>query len=96
MKHEREFTAEDKEKRDVAKAKREAKADSTAKAYARLFASDDGKIVLADIRAKFGHERPRFDILQPTHDLVHAAVIDGQCSVLRDIEAGILVGSNKR
>lgn len=91
MKHEREFE-DDKEKREAAKAKREAKADSVAKAYARLFASAEGKTVLADIRAKFGHERPRFDILNPSPNLTLAAMIDGQCSVLRDIEAAIKIG----
>ena len=61
-------------------------------AYARCFGgTEDGKRVLADLRAKFGHERPRFPWGErPDH--VQAAKIDGQCDVLRDIEAACAAG----
>ncbi len=61
-------------------------------AYARLFHGDDGGRVLADLRAKFSHSRPRFPKGErPDHS--RAAVIDGECNVLREIEEAIKLGT---
>lgn len=90
MKHDPEFT--DTDRRDAEEAKRRALADSTARAYARLFVTDDGKLVLEDLRRKFGHARPRFDARDRNHSTVTAALIDGQCTVLREIEQAVRAG----
>lgn len=67
-------------------------ATETAKAYARLFHSADGKRVLADLRSKFGHERSRFDLGDPSPSPIRAAMIDGQCHVMREIEQACKAG----
>jgi beta-lactamase class D len=90
MNHESEFS--DTVRRDAEETKRRAMADSTAKAYARLFLTDDGKVVLEDLHRKFGHARPRFDVRDRNHSTVTAALIDGQCWVLREIEQAIRAG----
>ncbi len=90
MKHDPEFT--DTTRRDAEEAKRRSLAESTAKAYARLFVSEDGRTVLEDLRRKFGHARPRFDARDKNHSTVTAALIDGQCAVLREIEQAIRSG----
>lgn len=90
MKHELEFT--DTSQRDAGEAKRRTLADATAKTYARLFGTEDGRAVLDDLRRKFGHSRPRFDVREKNPSTVTAALIDGQCSVLRELEQAIRAG----
>lgn len=90
MKHDPEFT--DTAHREADDARRRALADGTARAYARLFVTEDGRTVLEDLQRKFGHARPRFDIRDRNHSAVTAALIDGQCAVLREIEQAIRAG----
>ncbi len=90
MKHDPEFT--DTVRREAEEAKRRSLAETTAKTYARLFTTDDGKSVLEDLRRKFGHARPRFDVRDKNHSTVTAALIDGQCTVLREIEQAMRAG----
>jgi hypothetical protein len=68
----------------------DARARETAGAYARLFASEDGKRVLADLLAKFSPDRPRF---HGHSDVVQAAKIDGQADVIREIQTAIKAGT---
>lgn len=67
----------------------------TAAAYARLFSSDEGRRVLKDLQAKFGHSRPRFQRAAPTFEPIRAALIDGECAVIREIENAILAGGGQ-
>jgi hypothetical protein len=90
MKHDPEFT--DNTAREATEARRRSQADSTAKAYARAFATEDGKVALEDLRRKFAHTRPRFDIRDKNQSTITAALIDGQCTVLREIEQAIRMG----
>jgi hypothetical protein len=90
MNHTPEFSNADQRKH--AEAQRAALADAVSKAYARLFCTEDGKLVLEDLRRKFGHARPRFDLREREHSTVTAALIDGQCSVLREIEQACRTG----
>ena len=90
MKHDPEFS--DTSRREAEETRRRAMAESTARAYARLFLTEDGKLVLEDLRRKFGHARPRFDVRDKNHSTVTAALIDGQCGVLREIEQAIRAG----
>jgi hypothetical protein len=90
MKHDPEFT--DTTRQEADESRRRALAHSTAKAYARLFVSEDGKAVLEDLRRKFGHTRPRFDARDKNHSTVTAALIDGQCTVLCEIEQAVRAG----
>jgi hypothetical protein len=59
----------------------------TVLAYKRLFQSADGKLVLADFRKAFGMEMPAFIPNASGYDPLHAAVRDGQRSVLLHIQA---------
>lgn len=62
-----------------------------AKAYAAaLNGTEEGRKVLRDLQRKFSHRRPRFFQNGTT---VSAALIDGQCAVLREIEQAIQHGS---
>lgn len=90
MKHKPEFT--DTTRHDAEEARRCAVAESVARAYARLFLTEDGQVVLEDLRRKFGHTRPRFDLRDKNHSTVTAALIDGQCGVLREIEQAMRTG----
>jgi len=91
MNHEREFSnSED----DSQQAAHEALKRETAAAYARCFVSPDGQRVLEDLRRKFSHERSRFSLHLPNQSAVTAAIIDGQCSVLREIEQAVKAGSS--
>ena len=92
MTHQREFSPEDHAARTAHQARRQAEAERTAAAYARVFATDDGRHVLADLRAKFGHHRPRFHPRDRTLSTVTAALIDGECNVLREIETAARTG----
>jgi len=57
-------------------------------AYHRTFASEDGKIVLADIKAQFGVSFPAFVARDGgAYDPLHAAIRDGQRQVVLHIEA---------
>lgn len=60
--------------------------------YARVFGSEDGKRIMLDLVKKFGHSRPRFRLGEKT-GIVDAALIDGQCSVLKEIQDAIALGS---
>lgn len=66
-------------------------APKLAEAYRATFTTDAGKRVLADLRAKFGHDRPRFVFngLGQDSPVTYAAKVDGQCDVLREIETAI-------
>lgn len=90
MNHAPEFS--DTSRREADEVKRRALAEVTARAYARVFVTDDGKHVLEDLRRKFGHDRARFDVRDKHQSSVVAAVIDGQCTVLREIETAIRAG----
>jgi hypothetical protein len=80
MNHEREFSP---------KPEKKAPARDLAAAYSRLFATDDGKRVLADLMAKFDPLRSRFG----DHcELILAARIDGQCDVMREIREAMAAG----
>ncbi len=68
---------------------REEAAKETAGAYSRIFGSQDGKKVMADLMAKFDPERPRF---HNHSDAIQAARIDGQSDVLREIRRAIKAG----
>jgi hypothetical protein len=60
--------------------------------YARAFlGSEDGKRVLADLKAKFPVNRARFDLANP--EPLKAAIIDGQCTVIEEIETALRLGS---
>jgi hypothetical protein len=63
-----------------------------ANCYARVFGTEDGKRVLLDLQAKFSHKRPRFKIDSKSNS-IDAALIDGQCNVLKEIEDAIEIGS---
>jgi hypothetical protein len=80
------------EARKEAERKRRELANITARTYARVFSTDDGKAVLQDLQKKFSHTRPRFKDTDERHSTVTAALIDGQCAVLREIEAAITAG----
>lgn len=66
-----------------------------AAAYARVFiGDDDGKRVLADLRRKFGSQRPRFTRSDAGRfDTIGAAIIDGEAHVLLEIEDAIKLGA---
>ena len=90
MDHTAEFS--DTAAREAAERKRLQSARETACTYARVFSTDDGKAVLLDLQRKFGHDRPRFDLRDLRNALPAAALIDGQCAVLREIETAIKAG----
>lgn len=59
--------------------------------YARVFlGTPDGKRILADLQRKFAHNRPRF---KPGATTIDAALIDGQCAVLKEIETACAMGN---
>lgn len=65
-----------------------------AASYAITFTGEHGARVLADLVAKFGHDRPRFSgDPRDRPNFTLAAMIDGECRVLREIEAAIKVGA---
>lgn len=56
-------------------------------AYIQLFKSEDGKIVLKDLKARFGADQPAFiPRADGGYDPLWAAVRDGQRQVLIHIE----------
>jgi hypothetical protein len=61
--------------------------------YFRLFNTADGRKVLADLRRKFGEERPRF-VRGGSTALQDAALTDGECNVMREIRLAIEAGKN--
>jgi len=61
-----------------------------ANVYRRVFGSEDGQRVLLDLTKKFGHTRPRFRLHQDS-SAIDAAIIDGQCSVLKEIQDAIAI-----
>lgn len=72
------------------KQKEQAKKDLAA-CYARLFlGSEDGLRVLADMRSKFGTERPVFQRAPGQRfDALEAAILEGQRRPMMDIEAAL-------
>ncbi len=70
--------------------KEKQEARETAAAYSRLFSSEDGQRVLADLLKKFDPVAPRF--FRHTC-IVTAAVIDGRSDVVRDILSAIRAGT---
>lgn len=89
--HEPEFSAQ-----ATAAPKPSGEPGSLAVAYAMAFSTQAGQRVLEDLRTKFAHTRPRFGIKPGGQRADHtlAAIIDGQCSVLREIEEAIKLGSS--
>lgn len=83
-------------RREAPEVKPSGEPGSLAVAYAMTFSTQAGQRVLEDLRTKFAHTRPRFGIKpgQPRADHTLAAIIDGQCSVLREIEEAIKLGSS--
>lgn len=77
---------------EKARYEKQAKAELAA-VYARVFGSEDGKRVMLDLVKKFGHSRPRFKLGEKT-GIVDAALIDGQCSVLKEIQDAISLATN--
>jgi hypothetical protein len=71
--------------------KTEVKAHALAAAYRRIFLSDDGKAVLADLTAKFDPERPRFSRGKQVCPIT-AAIIDGEGNVILEIRRAVEAG----
>lgn len=67
--------------------------DQIAASYRALFASDSGKIVLADLKKHFNPTKPRFTATTG-FDLVKAAKIDGQADVMNHILAQLERATN--
>lgn len=66
-------------------------AKTLAATYYRVFNSEDGRVVLADLLGKFSPRRSRFQRgKQP--DATLAAIIDGEANVLLEIEDAIAAG----
>lgn len=91
MIHESEFSTTSPERA----AKREQATRDLAACYARVFlGTEDGKRVLADLRAKFGLNRLVF---HPGNggrfDTVAAALIEGERRVMADIESALRLGA---
>jgi hypothetical protein len=89
MNHQPEFSEPPKRK-----ALTETESRALAACYARVFlGDDDGKRVLADLRAKFGLHRLTFTRGQPhRYDTTAAAIIDGERGVISEIEGALLLG----
>lgn len=71
---------------------REKEHQRTVNCYHRIFNSEDGKIILSDIQKAFATELPAFVTLDKGnsvrgYDSTHAAIRDGQRSVLLHIQA---------
>lgn len=85
MKHDHEFP-------DEAKDAKKKALDVLAADYVACFSTPSGKTVLADLRKKFGLDRRRFDPRASNPSATAAALIEGECNVLRDIEAALKHG----
>jgi hypothetical protein len=85
MQHERQFTDEAQERAQEAK-------KQLATQYRTCFSTDSGKIVLADLKLKFSLDRRRFDPRERNPSATLAAIVEGECNVLRDILAAIAHG----
>ncbi len=98
IEHEREFAAPEDPKRVTAQKRVAEETSNLAGAYARVFSGDDGERVLADLRLKFGPRRQRFGstISGRSSDPIQAAIIDGQCDAMREIEDAIERGTPAR
>jgi hypothetical protein len=74
------------------------KARELAACYARVFlAADDGKRVLADLRLKFGLDRPVFVRNESgQYDVASASLREGQRQVMMEIEEALKVGAPGR
>ncbi len=87
MKHETQFSKEPEKPED--------RAQALANCYARVFlGDDDGKRVLADLRAKFGLERICFKAAAGApYDPLAAALTDGERRVMAEIESALKKGA---
>lgn len=70
---------------DDEKLRREQEAQRTVNSYHRVFRSEDGQRVLADLVKVFGMDMPAF--LPGEHSTHHAAKRDGQQDIRRHIHA---------
>jgi len=80
--------------KEEAAAYRKSKAAAVAAASARLFGTEDGRLVLADLVAKYAPDRPRFENegrFDP--DAYRAAFRDGQSTVVLEILAAVTAGN---
>ena len=87
MTHDSEFT-------DKSTAAKDARAELAA-AYVETFSTVYGRTVLDDLRRKFGLDRRRFDPRQYNPSAIAAALVEGECNVLRDIEAALKHGETR-
>jgi hypothetical protein len=72
--------------------RREAAADALAQHYRETFeANESGKVVWEDLQRKFSMHRSRFTSGGST---VTAALIDGECNVIREITNALKRGSS--
>ncbi len=75
------------EKVEKAKARTAEERREMAACYLRVFSSDDGRRVLADLRGKFGLHRLTFHRKPDgTYDTHAAALLDGERRVMSEIE----------
>lgn len=74
-----------------AQLRKEQKLQRIVNAYHRIFRSDEGALVLQDLRDCFGMDRPAFIPLERqgslAYDALHAAKRDGQQDIHRHIQA---------
>lgn len=90
MKHEREFSQEP----GASAATANERAKDLAACYARVFmGSEDGKRVLADLRAKFGLERLVFPTSGPI-DINRGLLTEGERRVMHEIEEALKAGAS--
>lgn len=72
---------------ELEKLNKERAAQQTVNAYHRVFKSDDGKRVLADLVKVFGMDMPAFLPTAQGYETHHAAKRDGQQDIRRHIMA---------
>ena len=70
------------------KLRREQEAQRTINAYHRVFKSEDGQRIIEDLTKAFGMHMPAF-LAKPDggYDPLHAAKRDGQCDIMKHINA---------
>jgi hypothetical protein len=61
--------------------------------YAQTFGTDAGKIVLADLRRKFGSHRLVFQKVSGTFDPIAAAITEGERHVMIEIDTALEDGA---
>ena len=79
---------------DAEMIRREKEAQCLVNSYHRVFGSDDGKAIIADLEKVFGMAMPAF-LQKPDggFDTHHAAKRDGQADIMRHIRAKLLAES---